>query len=85
MGRWVDRWTHVSCLPRTQSKEGHATFRGKFDFGVKEDGSSGLTSISTLIPKILYHHHHGWPLVFFIVSLMSLPVLGFDSKSGSDH
>lgn len=76
---------HVSWLPRRQSKEVYAVFRSKFDFGIKADGSTGLTSISTLIPKILHHHHHGQPLVYFIFSLTFLQVLGFDSKSGSDH
>lgn len=84
VGVWLDRWTNVSWPPRTQGKEVYAVFWSKFDFGVREHGSSGLTSTSTLIPKLLYLHHHGQPLVYFIFSLMSLQVLRFSSKSGSD-
>lgn len=74
----------MSWPPRTQGKEVYAVFQRKFDFGVREDASSGLTSTSTLIPELLCHLHHGQPLVYFILSSMFLQVLRFNSKSGSD-
>lgn len=74
---WVCDWT---------VEEVHTVFQSKFDFSVREDGWNGLTFIPMLIPKCLYHHrHHGEPLVYFILSLMSLQVRKFSPSSGPDH
>lgn len=84
VGDWIDGQMCPSCLQH-RTKKCMLSFEVSFTLVSEKVVHVALLLHLHWFPKLLHHHHRGQLLVYFTFSSMSVQLLRFNSKFGSDH